>query len=125
MILMKRSVRKILRCKSKKGAIFMRNSQYSNMCRIERSREQTSTPVGKDGNLGSLDFGELNVFISSEKGHKGGDVLYLSKRCCSKKKLMSYPSANSIIEAKLPFHQKAGAGQQNFITCMIIIIIIN
>ena len=81
--------------------------------------------MGKDGNLGSLDFGELNVFISSEKGHEGRDVLYLSKRCCSKKKLMSYPSANSIIEAKLPFHRKAGAGQQNIITCMIIIIIIN
>ena len=62
--------------------------------------------MGKDGNLGSLDFGELNVFISSEKGHEGGDVLHLSKRCCSKKKLMSYPIANSIIEAKLPFHQK-------------------
>lgn len=79
----------------------MRNSQYSNMCRIERSREQTSTPVGKDGNLGSLDFGELNVFISSEKGHEGGDVLYLSKRCCSTKKLMSYPIANSIIVLRL------------------------
>ena len=75
--------------------------------------------MGKDGNLGSLDFGELNVFISSEKGHEGGDVLCLSKRCCSKKKLMSYPIANSIIEPKLPFHRKAGVEQKNFITCMI------
>ena len=62
--------------------------------------------MGKDGNLGSLDFGELNVFISSEEGHEGGDILYLSKRCRSKKKLMSYPSANSIIEAKVAFPSK-------------------